>query len=117
MAKKKKKPADDDLPKKKKGKKKVDDDDDLDEVEDVDLADEDDDDDRPSKKSDGPKDDAYTGLLAIAMIAFIAVAVLWYMDHEHHASQTISNPRVNIPGLGAFSQSDAGGGGMPTAGN
>jgi hypothetical protein len=64
--------------------------------------DDDDDDDyaRPPRPS-GPKDDAYTGLLVIALIGLIAAAVFQYLDHDSLSTQKFSEPAVAVQGLGA----------------
>jgi hypothetical protein len=54
-------------------------------------------DDDPSK----PKDDAYTGLMVLALVALIGACVFWYLDHEALSGQQVSPPSVNIGGLGA----------------
>ena len=78
---------DDDLPTSKKGSRAVEDDED------------DDDDDMPIRKKSGPGNDAYTGLLAIALLAMIAACVLFFLDHSELSSQPMSAPNVTVPAL------------------
>ena len=80
---------DDDLPKRK-NTPVVDDDDD----------DDDDDDEMCAiKKKSGAGNDAYTGLLAIALLAMIAACVFFYLDHSELSSQPLTAPNVTVPAL------------------
>ena len=79
---------DDDLPKRKKAPV-------------VDDDDEDDDDEMGAvKKKSGAGNDAYTGLLAIALLAMIAACVFFYLDHSELSSQPLTAPNVTVPALG-----------------
>src|SRR5262249_20205836 len=42
-----------------------------------------------------PKNDAYTGLLVIALLAMITSCVLWYVDFDSYGKT--APPKVNIP--------------------
>lgn len=80
---------DDDVPTKKKKKKsrsrEVDDDDAYDDADKV-----------PSKNN------AYTGMLAITLVAFIGAAVLLFLDSsEIEKATNIAAPSFNVPSLGA----------------
>ncbi len=79
---------DDDLPKRK-NTPVVDDDDD----------DDDDDEMGAIKKKSGAGNDAYTGLLAIALLAMIAACVFFYLDHSELSSQPLTAPNVTVPAL------------------
>ena len=79
---------DDDLPKRK-NTPVVDDDDDAD----------DDDEMGAIKKKSGAGNDAYTGLLAIALLAMIAACVFFYLDHSELSSQPLTAPNVTVPAL------------------
>ena len=79
---------DDDLPKRKNAP--VDDDDD-----------ENDNDDEMGtvKKKSGAGNDAYTGLLAIALLAMVAACVLFFLDHSELSKQPLTAPNVTVPAL------------------
>lgn len=47
-----------------------------------------------------PKDDAWTGLLAIAFLALVGATVLFYLDHAALSAQQVSPPSFTLPGLG-----------------
>ena len=68
----------------------------------VDDDDEEDDDDEMGaiKKKSGAGNDAYTGLLAIALLAMIAACVFFYLDHSELSSQPLTAPNVTVPALG-----------------
>jgi hypothetical protein len=92
MAKKKKKGDDDEAPKKKKKK-----------AADVD----DDDDDRDDNEDDSPaipkkpsKNDAYTGLLILSLLAFIVSSVFFYLDHTELSVTQVPQPSLTMPSLG-----------------
>lgn len=46
-----------------------------------------------------PKNDAYTGLLVIALLAMITSCVLWYVDFDSYGKT--APPKVNIPAPGS----------------
>jgi hypothetical protein len=96
----KKKRRDDDEPKKKKKKAapREDEYDELDEVEE-DLDEEVVEDD-PTR----PRNDAYTGMLAITLVALIAACVFFYLDHAALTEQSVQAPGVTVPALGATPQ-------------
>jgi peptidoglycan/LPS O-acetylase OafA/YrhL len=48
-----------------------------------------------------PRDDAWTGLLGLALIALIGAAVLFYLDHSALAAQQVQPPGFTLPGLAA----------------
>ena len=79
---------DDDLPKRKNAP--VDDDDD-----------ENDNDDEMGavKKKSGAGNDAYTGLLAIALLAMVAACVLFFLDYSELSKQPLTAPNVTVPAL------------------
>ena len=79
---------DDDLPKKKRKpvRSEADDEDDGDD----DYA-------PPRKKS---KEDAFTGLAAISLVALIIAAVMLYLDTSELGTAAPPTPNVTIPGLG-----------------
>lgn len=81
---------DDDLPKKKRTPARS-------EVED-DEDDDFDDGPPPKKKS---KEDAFTGLAAISLVALIIAAVMLYLDTSELGTAAPPQPSVNVPGLGA----------------
>lgn len=81
---------DDDLPKKK-GKGRP-------------ARDEDDDDEVPKPS----KNDAYTGLLGISLVALLAATVLFYLDADELASAPAA-PTLTVPGLGEPPKAAAGG--------
>ncbi len=56
-------------------------------------------DDQPRRRK--PKDDAWTGLLAIALLGLIGATVLFYLDHAALSGQQVSPPSFTLPGLGA----------------
>ena len=85
---KKKKPIDDEPKKKPKKPTRVRDDDADDAVE------------RPARAKSG--NDAYTGLAAIATVAFLAAAVLFYLDYAQATSQQLTPPTVKVPAMGAL---------------
>ena len=95
-----KKRRDDDEPKKKKKKAVPRDEeyDDLDEVEE-DLDDEVADDD-----PDRPRNDAYTGMLVLTLVALIAACVFFYLDHAALTEQSVQAPSVTVPALGTVPQ-------------
>jgi len=78
---------DDDLPKKKRKPARSE------------ADDEDDDDDYvpPKKKS---KEDAFTGLAAISLVALIIAAVMLYLDTSELGTAAPPTPSVTVPGLG-----------------
>lgn len=83
---------------KKKSKRRDDDDEDLvddrsDEVESLD-----DDDDPVARRK--PRDDAWTGMLAIALLGLIGASVLFYLDHAALSAQQVQPPNFTLPGLG-----------------
>ena len=78
---------DDDLPKKRKPARSAADDDD-----------DDDDDYAPPKKKS--KEDAFTGLAAIALVALIIAAVMLYLDTSELGTAAPPQPSINVPGLG-----------------
>ena len=55
----------------------------------------DDDDDDADLGAAKPKNDAYTGLLVLTLLAVIAGCVLMYLDHEVLAAQTLTAPNVS----------------------
>lgn len=59
-----------------------------------------DEDDEPADDLSRPRDDAYTGLLMIALVALIGACLFWYLDNEALSGQQISPPTVNVGGLG-----------------
>ena len=95
-----KKRRDDDEPKKKKKKAVPRDEeyDDLDEVEE-DLDDEVADDD-----PDRPRNDAYTGMLVLTLVALIAACAFFYLDHAALTEQSVQAPSVTVPALGTVPQ-------------
>ena len=80
---------DDDLPKRKNARV----------VEDDDEDDDNDDEMGSIPKKSGSGNDAYTGLLAIALLAMIAACVLFYLDHSELSSQPLTAPNVTVPAL------------------
>lgn len=60
--------------------------------------DDDDDDDMEPVKS-GPGNDAYTGLLAIALVAMIGACLFFFLDHSELSSQQLTAPAVTVPSL------------------
>lgn len=48
-----------------------------------------------------PKDDAWTGLLALAFVGLVGATVLFYLDHAALTAQQVSPPSFTLPGLGA----------------
>lgn len=59
---------------------------------------EDDYDDAPPKKKS--REDAFTGLAAISLVALIIAAVMLYLDTSELGTAAPPQPSVNIPGLG-----------------
>jgi hypothetical protein len=94
-----KKRRDDDEPKKKKKKAvpRDEDYDDLDEAEE-DLDEPADDD------PDRPRNNAYTGMLVITLVALLAACVFFFLDHAALTEQTVQAPSVTVPALGAVPQ-------------
>lgn len=73
-----------------------------------DDRDETDDDDNPRRgkkeKEDDPnrpRNNAYTGMLAITFVALVAASVLMYLDHEDLLGQTVTAPKFDVPAIGA----------------
>lgn len=87
----------DDEPKKKKKKAvpREDEYDDLDEIED-DLDDE-----AAADDPDRPRNDAYTGMLVLTLVALLAACVFFVLDHAALTEQTVQAPAVTVPALGA----------------
>jgi hypothetical protein len=80
---------DDDLPKKKAVRRDEEEDEDLDE----DL------------ESDEPsRNNAYTGILTISLVALIAACVIFYLDASELSSSPIPQPGISVPGLGEEKQ-------------
>jgi hypothetical protein len=71
------------------------------------VDDEDDSDEVPAKKKSG--ENAYTGMLVIALLALIGACVMFYLDHSDLTAQTVSAPNVNLPPLGGQAATPAGG--------
>ena len=84
---------DDDLPKRKPARSEADDD-------------EDDFDDGPPRKKS--KEDAFTGLLVISLVALIVAAVMLYLDTSELGTAAPPQPSVNVPGLGGGGAAPAG---------
>ncbi len=80
---------DDDLPKRKNAPV----------VDDDDEEDDDDDEMGAIKKKSGAGNDAYTGLLAIALLAMVAACVFFYLDHSELSKQPLTAPNVTVPAL------------------
>jgi hypothetical protein len=98
MARKKKR--DDDEPKKKK-KKAVPRDD---EYDDLDEADEDLDEEVAEDDPNRPRNDAYTGMLVITLVALLAACVFFFLDHGKLTEQSVQAPGVTVPALGTTPQ-------------
>ncbi len=47
------------------------------------------------------KDDAWTGLLALAFVGLLGATVLFYLDHAALTAQQVAPPSFTLPGLGA----------------
>lgn len=67
-----------------------------DDFDDDDRFDEDDDDAPPRPKA---TNNAWTGLLGLSFLAFVAASVLFYLDAEAHTG-TVPKPAVTVPALG-----------------
>ena len=46
------------------------------------------------------RDDAWTGLLGVALVGLIGACVLFYLDHAALSAQQVSPPAFTLPGLG-----------------
>ena len=57
----------------------------------------DEDDDRPAKVPS--RNDAYTGLLVIATLAFLGAATLFYLDYSEATAQTLTMPAAKVPAM------------------
>jgi hypothetical protein len=88
-----KKRRDDDEPKKKK-KKAVPRDEEYDDLDDEVAADD----------PDRPRNDAYTGMLVITLVALFAACVFFYLDHAALTAQPVQAPGVTVPELGKMPQ-------------
>jgi hypothetical protein len=84
---------------KKTSKRRDDDEDELpdDRSDEVESLDDEDDDPVARRK---PRDDAWTGLLAIALLGLIGASVLFYLDHAALSAQQVQPPTFTLPGLG-----------------
>jgi hypothetical protein len=69
------------------------------EVEDDDLPDDDFDGDDDIARRRKPKDDAWTGLLVVSVLALIGATVLFYLDHAALSAQQVQPPSFRLPGL------------------
>ena len=87
-----KKRRDDDEPKKKQ-KKAVPRDEDYDDLDEP--ADDD---------PDRPRNNAYTGMLVITLVALIGACVFFFLDHAALTEQSVQAPSVTVPALGAVPQ-------------
>ena len=98
MARKKKRRDDDEPKKKKKAAPREEEYDDLDEAEE-DL-------DEPLVEDDPtrPRNDAYTGMLVLTLVALIGACVFFFLDHAALTEQSVQAPGVTVPALGATPQ-------------
>ena len=96
----KKRRDEDDAPKKKKKKvaPREEEYDDLDEIE------EDLDEEVVEDDPDRPRNDAYTGMLVITLVALIAACVFFFLDHAALTEQSVQAPSVTVPALGTMPQ-------------
>lgn len=69
-------------------------------VEDDDEEDDDDFDDSPPPPRKKSKEDAFTGLLVISLVALIVAFVMIYLDTSELGTAAPQQPGVNLPGLG-----------------
>ena len=93
----KKRRDEDDAPKKKKKKAapREEEYDDLDDDLDEEVVDDD---------PDRPRNDAYTGMLVITLVALIAACVFFFLDHAALTEQSVQAPGVTVPALGTTPQ-------------
>lgn len=48
-----------------------------------------------------PRDDAWTGLLGLALVALLGAGLLFYLDHTALTAQQVQPPAFTLPGLAA----------------
>ncbi|HVK17673.1 MAG TPA: hypothetical protein VM533_12055 [Fimbriiglobus sp.] len=90
-----KKRRDDDEPKKKKKKAREEEYDDLEE------AAEDLDEEVSEEDLSRPRNDAYTGMLVITLVALIGACAFFFLDHAALTEQSVQAPSVTVPALGS----------------
>ncbi len=106
MARRRPKDDDEDAPKKKKKKRRRDEDEEEAVEEEEAAAEEEEyaDEEEVASRKAGTGNDAYTGMLVLTLVALLAASVLLYLDHSALGAQTVSQPSVNVPALGAPAQ-------------